>query len=119
MGISDASGGINVITNPIKRIFGKNIQIEKKIKVFLEGEVEAVDKFISYTLAQQKAILKRETPTGKLYEIVTEEGKVEVDTNIKPVNGKVSVNIRIEGSKKGTKQVHDKITSELDHFKGE
>jgi len=90
---------------------------EKKIKVDLEGEIEAIEKFVGFVLAKQKALFKREIPSGKLYEVYTKKGRAEVSTNLKPANGKVAVGIRIQGYGGSTELVYDKINTELKYFK--
>ena len=92
-------------------------QNEKLIKIDLEGEMETIEKFIGFVLAKQKALLKRDTPTGKLYEVYTKKGRATISTSLKPVDGNVSVNIRVEGYGGATELVHDKIASELEYFK--
>lgn len=91
---------------------------EKLINVDLEGEMETIEKFIGFVLAKQKALLKREIPSGKLYEVYTKKGRAEISTSLKPINGKIAVKIRVKGYGGATELVSDKITGELEYFKG-
>ena len=118
MSTSESSGRIKNLLGPIIRVFGNDGHNEKNLNVFLDGEIEAVEKYIGYVMAKQKALLKHETPSGKLYEISSKKDKVEVTTNLKPANGKVAVSIRIEGYREDTRLVYDRIASEIKHFKG-
>lgn len=93
-------------------------QNEKDIKIDLEGGIETIEKFIGFVLAKQKALLKREISSNKFYEVYTKKGRAEISTNLKPMNENVSVNIRITGYGGAAELVYDKITRELEYFKG-
>jgi len=90
---------------------------ERRIGIGLEGDTKTVEKLIDFVMAKQKAIFRRETPAGKLYEVYTKKGGAEIATSLREGNEKVAVDIRIVGYGEAPDLVYDKINSELKYLK--
>lgn len=90
----------------------------RKIKVDLDGDLPTIEKFINFILAKQKASFSDiDELSGKIYHVHTKKGRAEIIVNLKEVDGKVRINIRIEGYGDAAKIIYDRIYNEIEYLK--
>lgn len=90
---------------------------EKRIKIELEGDIKTVEKLMDFVMAKQKAIFRREFPSGKLYEVYTKKGRAEIVAVLKEREEKVGVDIKITGYGEAPDLVYNKISNELKYLR--
>lgn len=107
----------NVRVYDLSKAFVEVEKGEKRIEIDLEGDLKTIERVIGFIMAKQKAIFRREIPSGKLYEVYTKKGQAEIATILKKGDGKVSVRINIAGYGEAPNFLYAKINSELKYLK--
>ena len=96
----------------------KSALSSNKIEMDFSGKIEAVESFISYLLAQRKAVFSRKVGDNfKLYTSTTRKGYAELIVGIFENEGKVSVEIEIHTEEPNMSYIINFFTEQLELFR--
>lgn len=93
---------------------------EKEIRLRLVEKRETVEKVVSFVMAKQKAILKRETkePFERVYEVGTRKGRADISVSLRNDGQAIDLRVRITGYGEVVELLNNRLNEELSYLGG-
>jgi hypothetical protein len=91
---------------------------EKEFSLDLHEKRETIEKLLSFIMAKQKAILKRESdiPSVKTYEVTSKKGTAEIMVLLREKQDTINLVLRISGYGEVVDFICDKLKEEFKYF---
>lgn len=107
----------------VYRVEEREVPIEKserEIRLRLVEKRETVEKVVSFVMAKQKAILKRETkePFERVYDVVTRKGRAEISVVLREEEQAIALRMRITGYGEVVEFLNNRLNEELSYLGG-
>lgn len=118
--LEDLSSRIREGSISLYEVRDAEIEIEEReevIRLKLDEDLNSVEKFLSFLMAKQRAVLKLSKKFERIYEVYTKKGRAEISTRLMEREGYVDLEIRIRGYGQVVSFLREKLERELEYFR--